>query len=80
VEGALVGTGEKPVERGGAGEEDGLPASQIEVDAARRPPMVSEDDGEGDSIVEDDGSGMPGGSSGSSGGGSSMPGHPDAAR
>jgi hypothetical protein len=73
-----VGTGGQPVERGAAEDEGGVAANQIEVDASRRPPIISEN--EGDSVVEDDGSGMAGGASGSSSGGSGTPGHPDAAR
>ena len=70
--------GERPVERGAAEERAGAPLTEAEVAASRRPPSVP--DSEGDSVVEDDGSGMAGGASGSSGGGSGMPGHPDAQR
>ncbi|MEV4640602.1 preprotein translocase YidC [Actinoplanes sp. NPDC049548] len=66
----------QPAERGAAEEGYGVPVTQTEVDADRRPPSV----GDSDTVTEDDGSGSAGGSSGGSGGGSSMPGHPDAAR
>jgi hypothetical protein len=70
------GTGEQSVERGAAEDAAGAPLTQTEVDASRRPPSAPASD----SITEDDGSGLAGGSSGGSGGGSGMPGHPDAAR
>jgi hypothetical protein len=64
---------EQPNERGAAEEASGAPVTQTEVDADRRAPSDP-----GNSVTEDDGSGMAGGSSGGSGGGSGMPGHPDA--
>jgi hypothetical protein len=70
--------GEQPVHREAAEPPGGAPPSETEVPANRRPPIVSA--GEGDSVVEDDGSGMPGGASGGTGGGSGTPGHPDAQR
>jgi hypothetical protein len=67
--------GEQPVKRAVADDDSGVPASQSQVTASRRPPIVPEDV---DTVVEDDSSGLAGGASGGTGGGSSTPGHPDA--
>jgi hypothetical protein len=66
---------EEKIERGAAEDASGVPVTETDIEASRRPPSrPREDTGE----VTDDGSGVAGGSSGGSGGGSGSPGHPDA--
>ncbi|GAA5189552.1 hypothetical protein GCM10023322_42640 [Rugosimonospora acidiphila] len=71
-----VRAGKQPAERPAAGDDPPLTRTEVEVD--RRPEGVARD--EGDSVVEDDGSSLSGGSSGGTGGTSGTPGHPDAAK
>ena len=65
---------DQPVERGAAEDAAGAPVTQTDVDASPTPPSRPDE-----SVTQDDGSGVAGGSSGGSGGGSTMPGHPDSA-
>jgi hypothetical protein len=67
-------TGEQPVERGAAEEGAGVPVTQTEVEADRRPPSLRDSD----QVTQDDGSGTAGGASGGTGGTSGLPGAPDA--
>jgi hypothetical protein len=64
------------IERGAAEDASGTPVTPTDIDASRKPPSQPADESE--QVMQDDGSGVTGGSSGGSGGGSGMPGHPDA--
>jgi len=68
---------EGKIERGAAEDASGVPVTETDIEASKRPPSQPREGTH--EVTSDDGSGAAGGSSGGSGGGSGSSGHPDAA-